>query len=410
MRNLALAVALALFVSSAAARGDGPASPFGPWVSDASGLLEATDQALADLGRLADDPKDGLGPRRPNAAPFRSALALLVSVTDRLAGTLTARDPEFFDLLEQGSVALGALRVSWSRVGVRNDAMTADLRLASASYRLLRATYGREGLRHAQGGELSGAERSQFQRLQRTQRRLAADLERLREQARRRKDSALAAELDRYRAQATLIAWAPLDLASYLNALIATSEMRGEWRADAPYVKRAVPLQDWAAADQTVEDLWVDADIGKVFMVDLGKPGDGPAADAPPAVPATPIQTFQTVETKTVEEAEPREAAAAQPEPEEPQAAVENGVVEEEDLEVEDEAPPTADTDPTAPSDAAAPNDAKPAADTPAAAPAPAAPPQPKVEAKKEPSPAKAKPAKPAAPPAARHRKRPGIG
>jgi len=410
MRKLTLALAVALFMSSGPARGDGPASAFGPWVSDASRLLEATDQALADLARLADDPQDGLGARHPNSAPFRSSLALLVSVTDRLAGTLAARDPEFFDLLEQGSVALGGLRVAWAHVGVRNDAMTADLRLASASYRLLRATYGREGLRHAQGGELSGAERSQFQRLQRTQRRLAADLERLRDQARRRKDSALAAELDRYHAQATLIAWAPLDLASYLNALIATSEMRGEWRADAPYVKKAVPHQDWTAADQTVEDLWVDADIGKVFMVDLGKPGDGAAADATPAVAAAAVQTYQTAASERAEEpvesgeAEPVEQAASQPEPEEPQAAVEKGVVEEEDL--EDEEPAAADAVQTAPPAVAA--DAKPAADQAQPAPAPAK--ETKEEPKKDPGPAKVKPTKPAAPPAARHRKRPGIG
>lgn len=409
MRKPVLSLALSLVLFSGAARAAGPGPAFGPWVSEASQLLQATDQALADLGRLVDNPQDGLGARYPNSAPFRSSLALLVSVVDRLAGTLKARDPEYFALLDQGSVALGGMRVAWARVGVRNDAITANVRLASASYRLLRANYGLEGLRHRQGGDLTDAERRQFQRLQRTQRRLAADLERLRDQARRRKDSALAAELDRFHAQSALIAWAPLDLDSYLNALIATSEMRGEWRADAPYVKKAMPPQDWTAADQTVEDLWVDADIGKVFVVDLGKPGDeaSPEPAAAPVAAEGAVQVYQAVESEEVEEraattvdVEPVEEAEGQPEPEEPQAADESGVVEEEDLEV----PETPEADAI---QAGPPADAKPDAGEAAAAPATAK--ETKQGAKKDSGPAKAKTAKPAAPPAVHHPKSPGI-
>ena len=51
--------------------------------------------------------------------------------------------------------------------------------------------------------------------------------------------------------------------------------MRGEWHANAPYIRKTAPAAEWAAADETVQDLYVDADIGQVFTVDLGDTDGG---------------------------------------------------------------------------------------------------------------------------------------
>jgi hypothetical protein len=236
-------------------------------------LTGTVDAVLAGVAQAAGDPGN------PKFASFVNALQAMRVRVSRIEESLDRRDGEFFGLLDQGSADLGELRVAWARSGRRNEKVAQGLRIASASYRMLRSTYGREGVRLRQGGPLSDAERRQLQRLQRAERQLAESLQLLRDQARRRHDAATAAELERFRAEAERIARAPLDLDSYLNALIATSEMRGEWSADAPYVRKAAP-QAWAAADETLQDLSVDADIGKVFAVDLGQAPEAPEAEA----------------------------------------------------------------------------------------------------------------------------------
>ena len=153
-------------------------------------------------------------------------------------------------------------------------------RAESARQRTATPSAARAGV--AQGGPLSAAERRRLQRLQRAERRLAQSLRLLRDQARRRHDAAAAAELERY-----------------LNALIAAGEMRGEWSADASSVRKAVPPQARAAADETVQDLSVDAGIGRVFTVDLGatpETPDGPEApEAEAGSEAGPVPVVEEI-------------------------------------------------------------------------------------------------------------------
>src|SRR5262245_14876229 len=235
-------------------------------------LVRTVDSALAGVAQAALDPQGGLNRAQPGFAPFWNALAAMRQRVIQIESALARRDGEFFVLLDQGSADLGALRVAWARSGAGNAAVAEGVRVASASYRALRANYGQEALRHRQGGDLSEAERRQFQRIQRLQRRFAESLEALRERSRRRGDEAAVAELDRFRREAQRIASAPLVLEAYLNALIAGGETRGEWEADVPYLRQdASP--ELAAADEMVQDLYVESDIGQVFTVDLG--GDG---------------------------------------------------------------------------------------------------------------------------------------
>jgi hypothetical protein len=225
-------------------------------------LVRTVGSALTDTAKAAEE-----SGAKPTA--FLNALSGMRLRVERIEDTLGRRDEEFFVLVDQGSSDLGALRVAWARAAVKNDRVTAGLRLASASYRLLRSHYGREGIRHRQGVPLSPAERRQFQRVQRAQRRFAESLPPLRERALQREDRTSVSELDRFRSEAERIAWAALDLEAYLNALIASGEMRGEWEANAPYLRADDP-DAFAAADETVQSLYVESDIGHVFAVDLG--------------------------------------------------------------------------------------------------------------------------------------------
>jgi cell division protein FtsB len=261
---------------------------------DARQLVRSVDTALAGAEQAAKDPRTGLDPRNSKYAPFWSALQALRDRVGRIEGSLAPRTDEFFLQVDEGSSDLGELRVAWARTGVKNAQVAEEIRIASASYRQLRAYYGREGLRQRQGAPLTAAERRQFQRLQQSERRLAERLRLLRDQARRRGDATTAAELERFRAEAERIALASADLSSYLNALIATGEMRGEWHANAPYIRKATPPAEWAAADETVQDLYVDSDIGQVFTVDLGAmPPTGAAAPVAEAAASSPEGAIQ---------------------------------------------------------------------------------------------------------------------
>jgi hypothetical protein len=245
---------------------------------DGAGQLARTvDEALAGAAQVAEDPKQGLALHSPRYTPFWSSLQRMRTRVAVIENSLAEAEDEFLLLVDQGSSDLGELRVTWARTGSKNAQIAERLRTASVSYRQLRAHFGREGARLKQGGGLSEAERQQLARLQKTERRFAVSAQRLRDRARKQRDAATAAELERFRAEAERIAQASADLSSYLNALIAASEVRGEWQANLPYIRRTAKPTDLAAAEETVQDLYVDADIGHVFTADLGRSEESPA-------------------------------------------------------------------------------------------------------------------------------------
>lgn len=255
---------------------------------DARQLVRTTLEALDGVAQAA---RVGLDAKNPRHASFLAALAQLQVRVQTIDAALARGGEEFLVSVDLGSSDLGALRVAWARAGVSNPRMAEGIRIVSASYRMLRATYGREGLRQRQGGGLSAAEIRQLRRVQQAQQRFAESLRAMRNEARRRGDRATAAELDRFRAEAERIAWASFNLESYLNALISAGELRGEWEADRPYVRKAVAPRKLAAADQAVEDLYVDSDIGQVFTVNLGSESEVPDSEG------DALQVYQTDQT-----------------------------------------------------------------------------------------------------------------
>ena len=265
---------------------------------EARQLVRTTLAALEGVSQAAQAPKDGLDPKNPRHSSFLAALGQFQGRVQTIDAALAHPGEELFGSIDLGSSDLGALRVSWAHAGVSKPQIAEGIRIASDSYRMLRANYGREGLRHRQGGGLSAAEARQLQRVQQAQRRFAESLRALRAEAQRRGDRATTAELDRFRAEAERIAQASQDLESYLNALIISGELRGEWAADRPYVRKAAAPKKLAAADQAVEDLYVDSDIGQVFAVNLGSESEGPSSSQGDA---DAVQVYQAVD----DEAEP---------------------------------------------------------------------------------------------------------
>jgi hypothetical protein len=161
--------------------------------------------------------------------------------------------------------------------------------------------------------------------------------------------------MERLRLEAERIARASLDLAAYLNSLITVSEVRGEWAANARYVRQTTEPEDYAVANETVEDLYVDSDIGHVFTVDLGSVGGWSYADeetesAPQDTEVSAVEILQpgegeevVGEPETVEIIQHAPAVEVFEEPvvepvSEDEAVVEETVISEEDPKVLDEA------------------------------------------------------------------------
>ena len=234
-------------------------------------LFVAAERALGGARRAAEDPA---GPVRLGGAERRSlALAfreMELALADVEAG-LRARDVELYQALKRGSRSLAALRVAWTRSGTAGPAVSERLEALSASYRLLRGSYGWEGMRHAQGEPLTDAERRRFDRLRAAGRRVTRNLEPLAAGAAAYGDLALVEDLDRLIGPSSRIAAAPASLEEYLAALALAVELEAEWEATAP----ALPPEQRAltgSVDEAIEELLGEADdaeVGFVFATDL---------------------------------------------------------------------------------------------------------------------------------------------
>lgn len=266
MKSLPISIALSLLLALGAAHA---ASAAMPRRTDAHQLLRLAEAGLGDMVQAAEATQGRLDRARSEQRPFWRAVDKMSSVLRRVRAGMMARDESFFGALEDGSAALGELRVVWARTRVPDPGVSEGLRILTESYRLLRTGYGREAVRHRKGRGLSEAERQRFLRIQLAQQRFAALLQELQEDARRRGDEAMAAELRRMAIDAERIAAAQLTLNAYLNALMLGDSQRGEWTGNSQYAA-VDDRSGWQEAETVVEELHTEQEIGHVYALDLG--------------------------------------------------------------------------------------------------------------------------------------------
>jgi hypothetical protein len=259
--------------------------------ADARTLLGMAQTGLSQAVRAAQATGGKLDRSRPEQRPFWTALDKMGPALGRVRSGMAARDSSFFRALEDGSASVAELKVVWARTGAPDAVVSGALRVLSSSYELLRTGYGREAVRNRMGLGLLPAERARFLRIQQTQQRLVLVLRDLEERARRRGDETTRAELDRMAQDAFRVASAQLNLNAYLKALMLADDQRGEWTANSQYIN-ADDNSEWQEAGTVVEELYVEADIGQVFMVDLGDAGDLNEPGETVASNDPPITTF----------------------------------------------------------------------------------------------------------------------
>lgn len=270
MKPLPISLALLLLFTLGAAH----AAP--SRTADARQLLRVAEAGHAHIVKAAQATQGRLDRSRPEQRLFWNAVDKMEAALRRVRSGMTAAGGTFFQALEDGSTALGELRVVWARTGVADPHVSKSLRILSSAYDLLRTGYGREAVRHRQGGGLTEDERQRFLRIQQAQHRFAKRLEELQEIARKRGDEALLAELRRMAEEAERIAMAQLTLDAYLNALMIGDAQRGEWAGNSLYAAPA-DRAEWQAAETEVEELYTEEEVGHVFALDLGNLGDAAA-------------------------------------------------------------------------------------------------------------------------------------
>lgn len=309
--------------------------PFGlaraepPRTIDARQLLISAERAVAGTRTAA-----GADERLRSRTAFWTALDKVDAALRQVRAGLASRDGRFFRGLEQGSAALGELRVVWSRagsMGPQSEPRVAEgIRILSSSFRLLRGGYGREAVRSRQGGGLTELEKQRFQRIQQAQRRFADSLRPLLDRSRERGDAAMLAELRRMAEEAERIAAAAATLEAYLNALILGDIQRGEWEGNSYYAP-ATDRSEWLEAGTVVEELYVEQDVGHVFTLDLGSEATGARLDEP--VEVGEVEVYEPLASTSVEEVSAVDLDGESDEPdeaEEDEAEDEESLVEEE--------------------------------------------------------------------------------
>jgi hypothetical protein len=241
--------------------------------------------ARGGLSSAAEAAKAPLNPTEKRHRPFWAGVDAMGRSLDAVQGAFLSRSPVFFDTLEAGSRALSALETVWSHAGVDDPGVRSGLEILSASYRLLRESYGREASRRRQGGSLTPEERQAFQAMQEAQAALARRWASLRRQAVRARDRQGAAELARLAAQARSIAQSELTLEAYLAARLSAEALQGEWEGESLAVKPAL-RKAWQQAAPLVEDLATDSNVGFVFSTDLSQVDAWAPLETPVEVPA----------------------------------------------------------------------------------------------------------------------------
>lgn len=272
----------------------GPARAEPPRTIDARQLLISAERALAGTRTAA-----GADARLASRKAFWTALGKVDTALRQVRDGLSSRDGRFFRGLEQGSAALGELRVVWSRAGIAEPRVGEGIRILSSSFRLLRGGYGREAVRTRQGSGLTELEKQRFQRIQQAQRRFAESLRPLVDRSSERGDAAMLAELRRMLEEAERIAAAALTLEAYLNALILGDIQRGEWEGNSHYAQ-ATDRTEWLEAGAVVEELYVEEDVGHVFTIDLGSEASWARLDEP--IDPGDVEVYESFPSTSVEE------------------------------------------------------------------------------------------------------------
>ena len=207
-----------------------------PQKATAEQLIFDADRALAFLAKaLKESPDHALDSRNARQQPFWSALKRAGETLEAIKAQLFARDPKFFETLNDGTQIASELRSLFPRSGIKSARVEEGVKALSNALLLLRKNYGHESLRRKRGGELSAAEKLDFSKLKDALKELAENLTELETQTHGNRQ--LSTELKRLLAQIKTGIDAPMTLDALERARETLDVIEGEWSAYSYYVE-----------------------------------------------------------------------------------------------------------------------------------------------------------------------------
>ena len=210
--------------------------PHEPQKATAEQLIFDADRALAYLAKsLKESPDRALDARNARQQPFWSAVKRAGETLETIRAQLFARDPKFFETLNDGTQNAAELRSLYPRSGIKSAHVEEGVRALSNALLLLRKNYGREALRKKRGGELSDSEKLDFAKLKDALKALAENLKELEAQAHENRH--LSVELSRMMAQLKAGIDSPMTLEALQRARETLDVVEGEWNAYSYYVE-----------------------------------------------------------------------------------------------------------------------------------------------------------------------------
>ena len=192
---------------------------------NAAQLVESAQQSVAYIVKSARAAGEGFDPAKAKAKPFYNALKKVDTSLQDAGKQLAAKDKKFFTSASNAQSATTEMLVTLDLTGTRNAKVEKGAKKLAASVNALAENYTPLAQRKAKGGKLTDAEKTEFAKLQASQKELAAKLSKVSAQA--KKNPALAAGIAQTRKTAQAIAKAPATVVSYVDALGALDIVRG---------------------------------------------------------------------------------------------------------------------------------------------------------------------------------------
>lgn len=201
---------------------------------NASQLLADAKKALAYTVRAARAAGKELSPSNPDAKPFLLSLQKVGKALDSAEKALEAKDPAFFQSISHAQAAVVEMQVAWDLTKSKDADVIKGGKALGGAVTALHDDFGPLSQRKAKGGELTDAEKENFEKLKSAQAEFRKRLHHM--FANNKKDPALEEGLRKLNKRSLEIEKAPNTVTGYVGAMDFLSTISGLLHGYAYYV------------------------------------------------------------------------------------------------------------------------------------------------------------------------------
>jgi hypothetical protein len=204
-------------------------------MADAKTLLHDAKKATAAIIKNARADKD-LDPTTARNKPFWQSIQLVAKNLRAAESGLAVKNNDFFKRIADARKAEEQMTVAWQLTDSKNKAVILNGKKLGHALTILRTDFSKEAERKKKGGELTGNEKAQFNKIKGQQKELIAQIRKLESEA--KKDKALEKGLAEIKKQAEHIAKQSATLDAFIGTLYLLDVQAGLIRGYEYYVDR----------------------------------------------------------------------------------------------------------------------------------------------------------------------------